>query len=72
MTITITEFRKNYSKYLKLSQSADIIITRRGSPVAKLAYYNEKMMIVDSLEGFIPGEIDFDKLKEERIMRKCN
>lgn len=71
MTITITEFRKNYSKYLKLSQSADIIITRYGSPVAKLAYYNE-MMIVDSLDGFIPGEIDFDKLKEERIMRKCN
>ena len=40
MIITTTELQNNFGKYLQLTQSEDIIISKNGKPVAKLLPYS--------------------------------
>lgn len=64
MTITITEFKKNFSKYLEAISAEDILLTKNGKIVAKLTKQEEKetlpeyekIMILESLVGFAKKE----------------
>lgn len=42
MIITTTDIQNNFGKYLKLSELEDVVITRNGKKVARLAKYTEE------------------------------
>lgn len=68
MSITATELKENLAKYLQLSQTEDIYITKNGKVVAKLS--NPYMSRVDdakSLFGVLPKDVSLEEAKEERL-----
>ena len=70
MTVTATEFKSNFGKYLDLITQEDIFITRNGKTIAKVV--NPHISAVDSLRGMlkdIPSDIDPDSLREERLLK---
>ncbi len=68
MSITATEFKMNLGKYLLLSQTEDIYITKNGKVVAKLTNPNQdRVDIAKSLFGIIPADITVEDAKEERM-----
>ena len=70
MSITITELRKNLSKYLKLSQTDDILITRNGKTISRLTNpFKDKIAIAKSLFGIIPDTITLDEARAERLSK---
>ena len=67
MSITATEFKMNLGKYLTLSQTEDIYITRNGKVVAKLSNPNQdRVDIAKSLFGVIPADMTLEEAEEER------
>ena len=71
MLITASELKKNLSKYLLMSEKEDIYITKYGNIIAKLTSpHKDRLAIVDSLSGIVPGSITHDELKSERLYRK--
>ena len=70
MSITATEFKNNIGKYLVLAAREDIFITKNGKTIAKLtAPYQQKLDIVDSLDGILPDTVTLDDAKAERLGR---
>ena len=70
MLITATELKMNLSKYLLLSATEDIYITRNGKVISKLTNpFQERVDIAKSLFGVIGGDVDPDKVREERLDR---
>ena len=68
MSITATELKTNLSKYLLLAATEDIYITRNGKTVARLTSpYQNKMDILDSLYGSLPGDITEEEARNERL-----
>ena len=68
MSITITELKKNLIKYLELSITQDIFITKNGRIIAKLTNpHKERIDIAKSLIGIIPNELSLDESKYERF-----
>ena len=68
MSITATELKMNLSKYLLLSATEDIYITKNGRVVSMLCSpYKDKMKLAKSLIGILPEDVDFEKIREERI-----
>lgn len=68
MSITATEFKMNLGKYLLLSQTEDIYITKNGKVVAKLTNPNQdRVDIAKSLFGIIPADITVQEAREERL-----
>lgn len=73
MTVTATEFKTNFGKYLELIAHEDIFITRNGKTIAKVV--NPQISAVDSLRGMlkdVPEDIDRDSLREERLSKYEN
>ncbi len=73
MTVTATEFKTNFGKYLELIAHEDIFITRNGKTIAKVV--NPQISAVDSLRGMlkdVPDDVDLDSLKEERLSKYEN
>ena len=67
MSITATEFKMNLGKYLVLSQTEDIYITKNGKVVAKLSNPNQdRVDIAKSLFGVIPDNVTLEDALEER------
>lgn len=67
MSITATEFKMNLGKYLTLSQTEDIYITRNGKVVAKLSNPNQdRVDVAKSLFGIIPADMTLEDAMEER------
>lgn len=67
MSITATEFKMNLGKYLMLSQTEDIYITKNGKVVAKLTNPNQdRVDIAKSLFGIIPDDMILEEAQEER------
>lgn len=67
MTVTATEFKTNFGKYLELIAHEDIFITRNGKTIAKVV--NPQISAVESLRGMLkdlPADIDIDAVREER------
>lgn len=70
MSITATELKANLSKYLLLSATEDIFITKNGKVVAKLTNpFQERVDIAKSLFGIIPSDITLEKAREERLSK---
>lgn len=68
MSITATEFKTNFSKYLLLAATEDIYITRNGKTIAKLTNpYQDRLDIAESLFGSVPATMTLEEAKEERM-----
>lgn len=70
MSITATELKNNLGKYLLLSATEDIFITRNGKIVAKLTNpFQGRVDIAKSLFGIIPDSMSLDDSKDERLSK---
>lgn len=70
MSITATELKQNLGKYLLLSATEDIFITKNGKVIAKLSNPNQdRVDMAKSLFGIIPKDITLEESKRERLDR---
>ncbi len=70
MSITATELKSNLGKYLLLSATEDIFITRNGKVVSKLTNpFQERVDIAKSLFSVLPDEITLEESRKERLDR---
>ena len=70
MSITATELKSNLGKYLILSATEDIYITRNGKVVSKLTNpFQERVDVAKALFGILPGEVTLEQSEEERLSR---
>lgn len=68
MSITATELKNNLSKYLLLSATEDVYITRNGKVISKLTNpFQARVDIAKSLFGVIPADITSEQAREERL-----
>ncbi len=68
MTITATELKENLSKYLLLSATEDVFITKNGRVLTKLTNpFQDRVETAKSLFGCIPAELSPEQAKEERL-----
>ncbi len=71
MTITAKELKNNLGKYLQISATEDIFITKYGKVVAKLTNpYHDRVETAKSLFGILPKDIDIEDPKIERLAMK--
>ena len=64
--ITATELKTNLSKYLLLSATEDIYITRNGKIISKLTNpFQDSVKLVESLAGIIPDTITLEEAKKQ-------
>ncbi|MBE6127316.1 MAG: type II toxin-antitoxin system Phd/YefM family antitoxin [Erysipelotrichaceae bacterium] len=55
--ITVTEFRRNFSKYTRLAQAEELVVTRRGKTIYQT--YPGRRIALDefkSLLGSLPAD----------------
>lgn len=70
MSITATELKANLSKYLQLSATEDVYITRNGKVISKLTNpFQERVAVAKSLFGILPDDITEEEAREERLQK---
>lgn len=70
MLITATELKENLGKYLVLSESEDVFITKNGKIVAKLTNpFQNRIDIAKSLFGSVPNDITLEEANKERLSK---
>jgi prevent-host-death family protein len=70
MLITLTALKENTGYYVDMADKEEIIITRNGKPAAKLVPAKiDRKESVKALIGTLPEDIDYDKLRAERIVK---
>ena len=68
MSITATELKSNLSKYLLLSATEDVYITRNGKVISKLTNpFRERVDIAKSLFGILPDDVTEEEARDERL-----
>lgn len=68
MSITATELKTNLGKYLLLSATEDIYITKNGKVISKLSSpFKERTEIAKSLFGILPDTMTLEEAREERL-----
>ena len=68
MSITATELKQNLGRYLLLTATEDVYITKNGKVVAKLSNPNQdRVNMAKSLFGVLPQDITLEEAKNERI-----
>lgn len=68
MSITATELKNNLGKYLLLSATEDIYITKNGKIVAKLVNpYQDRVETAKSLFGILPKDADVDEARSKKV-----
>ena len=71
MSVTATELKNNLGKYLQISATEDIFITKNRKVVAKLTNpYHDRVETAKSLFGILPKDIDIEDPKIERLAMK--
>lgn len=71
MSVTATELKNNLGKYLLLSATEDVFITKNGKVVAKLTNpYQDRVETAKSLFGILPKNADIEESKKERLNAK--
>ena len=71
MSITATELKNNLGKYLLLSATEDIFITKNGKIIAKLSNpYQDRVETAKSLFGILPKDVNLEDTKAERLEAK--
>jgi len=79
MQIALTDLKVNVGKYVELAETQDVVITRYGSPVAKIIRFDkepwyrkkipEKITAVEQLFGTLPDDVDLDDVKTARLSK---
>lgn len=70
MSITATELKANLGKYLLLSATEDIYITRNGKVISKLTNpFQKRVDIAKSLFGILPADIPSEEARAERLKK---
>ena len=65
MSITATELKNNLVKYLLLSATEDVFITKNGKIIAKLTSpYQDRVETAKSLFGILPVNADLEAARE--------
>ena len=65
-TITATEFKRNFGKYLKVAQEEKINVTFRGKVVFVTSPSKEKrLMDMESILNVLPANASFDDIDRE-------
>lgn len=65
MLITATELKNNLGKYLLLSATEDVFITKNGKIIAKLTSpYQNRVETAKSLFGILPVNADLEAARE--------
>lgn len=68
MSITTTELKTNLSKYLLLSATEDIFVTKNGKVICKLTNpFQDKVDTAISLFGILPDTVSLEETREERL-----
>lgn len=68
LNITVTEFRHHLGKWLNLSKTEEIYITKNGEVIAKLSNANqERIDIANKLFGILPDTMTLEESQEERF-----
>ncbi|MDR1642447.1 MAG: type II toxin-antitoxin system Phd/YefM family antitoxin [Clostridiales bacterium] len=68
MVATATDFKNNIGKYLDLSATEDILITRNGKGVAMLTGVVDGVMAAfREMRGILKKGDDRDAIREERL-----
>ena len=68
MSITATELKMNLGKYLLLSATEDIFITKNGKIISKLTNpFQDRVELVESLIGILPADVSLEEAREERL-----
>ena len=68
MSITATELKENLSKYLLLSMTEDIYITRNGKVISKLTNpFQKRVDVAKSLFGILPENASIEEAKAARL-----
>lgn len=68
MSITATELKQNLGKYLLLSATEDIFITKNGKVISKLTNpFQDKLQMVNALFGSVSSEVTLEEAQEERL-----
>lgn len=68
MSITATELKANLSKYLLLSATQDIFITKNGKIISKLTNpFQERVDIAKSLFGILPSDLTLEEAQKEKL-----
>lgn len=68
MSITATELKNNLGKYLLLSATEDIFITKNGKIVAKLVNpHQNRVETAKSLFGILPEDANLEEARAERL-----
>ncbi|MBD5465011.1 MAG: type II toxin-antitoxin system prevent-host-death family antitoxin [Lachnospiraceae bacterium] len=68
MSVTATELKNNLGKYLLLSATEDVFITKNGKVVAKLTNpYQDRVQTAKSLFGILPKDASIEEAKRERL-----
>ncbi|MCR5694384.1 MAG: type II toxin-antitoxin system prevent-host-death family antitoxin [Clostridia bacterium] len=70
MFITASELKMNLGKYLLLSATEDIYITKNGKIVAKLSNpFQDRVDLVESLVGVLSQDVSLEEAREERLSK---
>ncbi len=70
MEVNVTELKRNLKKYLDLSQSERVYITRNGKVFTVLcSMKEERVKTMESLFGCIPADITMEESGDERLSR---
>ena len=79
MQIALSDLKINVGKYIDLADEEDIIITKYGKPAAKIVRFDkvpwylrevpEKITSIEQLFGTLPGDIDLDDVRTERLTK---
>lgn len=68
MSITATELKNNLGKYLLLSATEDVFITKNGKIIAKLTNpHQDRVETAKSLFGILPKDADMEEARAERL-----
>ena len=71
MLVNSTDIQNNFGRYLDLASEQEIIITKNGTPVARLLGMKKTVsFLADSLVGLVPSDVDEDSIKTERLARQ--
>ncbi len=70
MSITATELKMNLGKYLLLSATEDIFITKNGKIISKLTNpFQDRVELVETLIGILPADVSLEEAREERLSK---
>ena len=67
MNVTATELKSNLGKYLNMAGSEDVLISKNGSPVAKLTRaHASRADDMRSLFGILPSNVTLEDARKAR------